>query len=197
MGRFASWRSGHFIGAHDRFSDIPILMFSAYDRGTQHQVEGLNLGADDYLVKPVDFDLLRARIAALLRRSSILDEQENRRYSMDSHLLIDLRYKHVVVHGTKVALSGLEHQLLRLLIVNTDQVIPTLEIGERLWPDKDEAYQMHAVYVYVNRLRRIIEPSPKSPRYIITEYGFGYSVNHRIGCKGTEMVGGDKDLSTN
>ncbi len=157
-----------------RFSDVPILKFSAYNKETEHQVEGLNLGADDYLVKPVELDLLKAHIIALLRRASKSAELGKHPFYIDSHLLIDFRDQNIFVGGQRVSLSPLEYQLLLLLVTNIGQAVPTLEIGEHLWPQKDEAYQVHVVHIYVNRLRQIIEPTPKCPCYITTEYGFGY-----------------------
>ena len=155
-------------------SDVPIMMISAYARDNDDIIRGLNSGADDYLPKPLDYDLLKARVDALLRRSTKLEWRDDHPAYVDTHLVIDLNREQVRVGGQPTKLSPLEFRLLVLLVRNISQAVPSLEIVERLWPTAPPDEYIGYVHTYVKRLRDIIEPNPKKPVYIITEHGLGY-----------------------
>lgn len=156
------------------FSDVPIVMVSAYDRSNEDIIRGLNVGADDYLPKPIDFDLLKARVTSLLRRSTRTTWRESRPAYIDPFLIVDLYRQQVQIEGQPVSLSPLEYRLLALLVRNANQTVPSLEIVETLWPRADPDEYTGYVHTYVKRLRKIIEPDQQNPRYIITDHGLGY-----------------------
>lgn len=156
------------------FSDVPILMISAVAHHEEDVIHGLNIGADDYLTKPLRLDILRARINALLRRSSIQSHRQRRQTYVDAHLTVNLDREEVYVRGERVQLSSLEYRLLALLVMSAGYPVPTIEVIEELWSETTYEDYVRYVRIYVGRLREIIEPDPRSPRYIVTEYGFGY-----------------------
>lgn len=156
------------------FSDVPVMMITAAAREDDDVVHGLDLGADDYLVKPFPLKVLRARVQALLRRSAWQETDWTRSTYVDHHLMIDLRREVVTVGGARVAMSSLEYRLLRLLVANVNQAVPTLEIIESLWANEADESYMSYVRIYISRLREIIEPDSRQPQYIVTEHGFGY-----------------------
>lgn len=156
------------------FSDIPILMFTAYAREPECEIKGLDCGADDYLVKPIDYDVVKARIEAVLRRY-VASNPHKRHLYLDPRLIIDLDFEEIFVEGKRTPLSHLEYHLLELLVRNLGQVITTLEIIEELWGENDsEKDYPDRVHTYIRRLRKKIESDPSAPYYLVTEYGFGY-----------------------
>lgn len=157
------------------FSDVPILLISAFARTADDMAHGMDCGADGYLAKPINSNLLKATIRALLRRNVQADGYLEHVAYVDAHLTVDLHNRHVYVQGNLVRLSLLEYQLLELLVRNINQTVPTLEIVEELWPTLDIEKAIGYVRTYVKRLREAIEPDPSHPQYLITERGFGYS----------------------
>ena len=162
------------------FSDVPIMMISALADQEEDVIHGLDVGADDYLSKPLRLGVLRARINALLRRSALPPRRQRRRSYVDAHLMINLDREEVYVCGERVQPSALEYRLLSALVESAGYAVPTAELVEELW--SETMYEDYARYVriYVGRLREIIEPDPRNPRYIVTEYGFGYRFVPRL-----------------
>ncbi len=165
------WESCRLIRT---FSDVPILMISAFARTADDMVRGLECGADDYLPKPLDFNLLRAKVRALLRRSTQTEWRGEHPAYVDPHLTVDLHRQQLYVQGNPVHLSPLEWQLLELLVLNINQTVPTLELAQELWPGLADESAMGYVRTYVKRLRSVIEPNPQDPSYIQCDYGLGY-----------------------
>lgn len=156
-----------------RVSDLPILMVSGCATGPANMAYGLECGADAYLEKPVALDLLKAYVLALLRRQ--MDSRGfDREVYIDSHVTVNFRNRQVRIMGQPVSLAPTEFQLLELLALNPDQIVPTLEIAETLWPGVNENSAVGYVYTYIKRLRKSIEPDPQNPTYILNEYGLGY-----------------------
>lgn len=157
------------------FSDVPVVIISAVAREEDDMIRGLNLGADDYLTKPLRPNMLKARLQAVLRRSTSPRWRDERRAYVDAHLTVDLYRHQVYVEGQRVPLSALEYRLLEILVSHAGHSVPTLEIVERLWSDAVDDDYARYVRIYVKRLREVIEPDPAAPVYIVTEHGFGYS----------------------
>lgn len=155
------------------FSDVPILMISAFAIQVGEMVQGLNCGADDYLAKPLDFDLLIAKVAALLRRSGMVNWQQGHPVYVDPYLMVDLRHQRVCVQGQVVSMSPLEYRLLGLLLYNINRTVPAIDIMEHLWPGR-AGESTDSLRTHIKRLREIIELEPNNPRYILTEHGIGY-----------------------
>jgi len=151
-------------------STIPILMLTARD-AVDARIEGLDCGADDYLVKPFDFGELLARLRALIRRGrqSILPER-----LIVGGLIIETRSRRVKVRGRDVALTAKEYALLEYLVRRMGDVVTRGEIAEHVW---DEHYDplSNVVDVYVQRLRRKLD-QPGLESVITTRRGEGYQI---------------------
>ncbi len=154
-------------------SDVPILMVTA--RGeVRDRVRGLDCGADDYLVKPVAAEELRARVRALLRRRRPSAEQEKQTLSFDDgRLVVDLTAREVSVQGRHVKLRPLEYRLLTYMARNAGLLLSHDQILEAVWgPEYEDA--LDSLKLYIFRLRQKIEERHDQPRCITTERGLGY-----------------------
>ena len=149
-------------------STIPILMLTARDSDLDIVV-GLDAGADDYVIKPVEPRVLDARIRALLRRAD--------RRADDAEEWGDLRVSRdtliVTQAGRTVELSPTELRLLLVLTSSPGRVFSRLQLLERVW-EQDYLGDSRLVDATVQRLRAKVETDPTAPRYIQTVRGFGY-----------------------
>ena len=155
------------------FSDVLVIMLTAVGRGVDI-VRALDLGADDYLVKPCNVDELQARIRATLRRARSPSEEKEPILSFDSEqLVINTASRQVMVRGQEVRLSPTEYKVLLFLARNAGRVLSAGQILHHLW---GMSYDSSAgnVKVYIWSLRHKIEQDPKRPRYILTQRGAGY-----------------------
>jgi two-component system copper resistance phosphate regulon response regulator CusR len=149
---------------------VPILMLTARD-AVESRIEGLDCGADDYLVKPYDFGELLARLRALLRRGArpVLPER-----LAVGPLVVETRSRRVRVDGREIALSAKEYALLEFLTRHAGAVVSRGEIAEHVW---DEHYDpvSNVVDVYIQRLRRKLDV-PGRASLIRTRRGEGYQL---------------------
>ncbi|MFY9584834.1 MAG: response regulator transcription factor [Candidatus Acidiferrales bacterium] len=150
-------------------SDVPIIMLTV--RNTERdKVLALDAGADDYVVKPFGVEELLARIRAALRRTA-LTESEPAFVSKD--LTIDFDKRVVTVKGQPVRLTPKEFDLLRLLVANKGKALAHRRLLQAVWgPDYGD--ETEYLRVFINQLRKKIEPDPRRPRYIRTEPWVGY-----------------------
>lgn len=165
-------------------SDLPILMLTAR-QSTSDRVEGLDAGADDYLIKPFALDELLARIRALLRRSvrpqgatggGLADERLE-----FADLTLDTATREVTRGGEQIELSRTEFTLLELLMSNPRRVLSSDEIYREVW-GYDAALASNSLQVYVGYLRRKTEANGE-PRLIHTMRGVGYVLRESSGAK--------------
>ena len=157
----------HLRRAGDR---IPILMLTARD-AIADRVEGLDAGADDYLVKPFDVDELKARVRALLRRTGDGSDPDALAFE---ELRLDSARHGVSVDDDFVELTRTEYQLLELLMLNPRRVLPHSVIYDRVW-GYDFGPASNALRVYVGYLRRKLEDAGARP-LIHTVRGVGYAL---------------------
>ena len=148
-------------------SDVPILMLTAKD-SIADRVEGLDAGADDYLVKPFAFDELLARVRALLRRARP-PQAESLRFA---DLELDTGTRQARRGGETIELTAKEYELLELFMRNPRYVLTRDVIFDRIW-DYDFGGESNIIEVYVRYLRRKIE-ADGLPRLIQTVRGVGY-----------------------
>jgi two-component system response regulator MprA len=149
---------------------VPILMLTARD-AIEDRIDGLDAGADDYLVKPFDVGELKARLRALLRRT--VGEGDPDALSF-AELRLDTARHGVEVNGAFVELTRTEYQLLELLMLNPRRVLPHSLIYDRVW-GYDFGPTSNALRVYIGYLRRKIEEAGARP-LIHTVRGVGYSL---------------------
>ncbi len=149
---------------------VPVLMLTARD-AVADRIDGLDAGADDYVVKPFDLGELKARLRALLRRAGEDDESEGLEFA---ELKLDT-VRHGVVVGEEFAeLTRTEYQLLELLMRNPRRVLPHSLIYERVW-EYDFGPASNALRVYVGYLRRKLDQAGARP-LIHTVRGVGYAL---------------------
>lgn len=156
-------------------SDVPIIMLTALD-SEENVVEGLNLGADDYIVKPVTADELAARVRAVLRRvsraSSGTSSKRDPIFTQDS-LVIDFDKYEVTVDGKRVDLSPTEFRLLSVLVRYKGRVLPHEFLLTEVW-GPEYAGEIDYLRLYISYLRRKLEKDPNKPGLIYNEWGVGY-----------------------
>jgi DNA-binding response OmpR family regulator len=155
-------------------SAVPILMVTARD-AVEARIEGLDCGADDYLVKPFDFGELLARLRALIRRGRqpLLPERLT-----VGPLVLETRGRRVRMRNRAVLLTAKEYALLEYLARRAGDVVSRGDIAEHVW---DEHYDplSNVVDVYVQRLRRKLD-APGSPSMIRTRRGEGYELSAEV-----------------
>jgi DNA-binding response OmpR family regulator len=151
---------------------VPILMLTARD-AVADRVEGLDAGADDYLVKPFQFDELLARLRALLRRGGATVSTTLRVGGLE----LDTRARRARIAGELLELTTKEYALLEYFARNAGRVLGREEIAEHVWDDAFDPFS-NLIEVYVNRLRRNIEKISDA-RYIHTVRGAGYILEER------------------
>jgi two-component system response regulator MprA len=154
----------------ERRDRTPVLMLTARD-AVSDRVNGLDAGADDYLVKPFALDELNARIRALLRRAADGDAGGDGRLAY-ADLVLDLQTFRAARGGRALELTRTEHRLLELFLRNPDQVLPRDVIYERVW-GFDISLTSNSLDVYVGYLRRKTEEGGE-PRVIQTVRGVGF-----------------------
>ncbi|WP_438347257.1 response regulator transcription factor [Paenibacillus sp. FA6] len=151
-------------------SKVPILMLTAKDE-IEHRVKGLDLGADDYLVKPFALEELLARVRALLRRKPGLNEQGEPKLSYED-IILDMDAREVLRAGVRLELTAKEFELLNLFMQNPKRVLSRDLIMEKIW-GYDYSGESNVLEVYIAMLRQKVEEHG-GKRVIQTIRGAGY-----------------------
>jgi DNA-binding response OmpR family regulator len=155
-----------------RISDVPVIMLTA--RGEEiDQVRGLELGADDYVVKPLTHLVLLARIKAVLRRTQMPQPINALPDLVAGDLAINFQNHELTLRGQPVKLTPVEYKLLYHLVRNAGRVMPHQALLDRVWGSDADATPDH-LKVFISRLRTKIEPDPAGHHFIETERGLGY-----------------------
>ncbi len=152
------------------WSGLPIIVLSIRSDNTDI-VGALDLGADDYLVKPFDSEILLARIRANLRKR--VKEEGADPVMQVGDIAMDLLRHEVKIKEQVVSLSPKEYKLLRYFMMNAGKMIMHSQLLTELWGKAHED-NIQYLRIYIGQLRQKIEPDPTKPSYIITEPGIGY-----------------------
>lgn len=158
----------------------PIIMLTARTQEVD-RVRGLDLGADDYVLKPFSLAELVARIRAVLRRSEkeSAEDGAQRRTAQCGKLEVDLKKHQVLKAGRPVELTHKEFQLLELLLQRPGEVISRDEFLDHIWGE--EVYVTHrTVDTHMASLRKKIEDDPNRPQYILSVRSVGYKLNEKL-----------------
>lgn len=149
--------------------DIPVIFLTARDM-MNDEINGFEVGADDYITKPFSNIILRKRVQAVLKRftSSIQDDKY-----VDDYLYIDFNNYICKKQNQPLSLTPTEFKLLKLLIINSGNVVTRQMILEKLWDNRGNFVDEHALTVNVNRVRSKLES--QKHKYIKTIYGLGYT----------------------
>ena len=152
------------------WSQVPIVICSVRN-SDEEIVRALAAGADDYITKPFNPDVLLARILANLRRAATQEAGEPE--LLNGHIRMDLVRHEVYLNGSKAVFTPKEYELLRYFLVHRGKMLTHKQILKDVWGSA-HVDDMQYLRVYVRQLREKIEPDPTSPRFIITEPGIGY-----------------------
>lgn len=156
-------------------NNLPIIILSAKSED-KDKIFGLRVGADDYVTKPFNPMELLARVESQLRRSTVLNQKtENGELYQKGGLVVNNATRSVTVDGKEVKLTGIEYQILYLLMKNRGKIFTSDEIYEIIW--NENAYgSSNVVAVHVRHIREKIEINPKKPQYIQVVWGVGYRI---------------------
>jgi DNA-binding response OmpR family regulator len=166
------------LDALRRFKDqagLPVIFLTARRRNLD-EVVGLELGADDYITKPFDMDVLLAHIKAVLRRSSETEKAASPGPIQVGDLAVDPGAHTVTVAGRRIDLSPREFDLLHALAQEPNHVLSVDDLLARVW-GAEFVGQPQVVYVHIRWLREKIEADPEHPRRILTVRGIGYKLS--------------------
>lgn len=149
---------------------VPILIMSAIVE-KEDKIKGFELGADDYIEKPVDIDILRAKIRATMART--YEMKESNQILTVGDLTVDLEARRVTCEGTEIELSVKEYELLLLFMKNAGKTLDKDYLFNEIW-GADSFSENQTLTVHIKRIRNKIEKDPKQPTHILTVWGVGY-----------------------
>lgn len=155
-----------------QFSSVPIIMLTAKGE-EQDRVKGLNVGADDYVVKPFSATELIARVRAVLRRAQTAEAVTQNRYFTHGNLKIDFARAEVWKDDKPVFLSATEYRLLIQFAHNMGRVLSPEELLTAVWGTQYKE-DKEILWVSIARLRQKLEDNPHNPVHIVTRSGLGY-----------------------
>jgi len=150
--------------------NIPILILSAKS-GKEDKIRGLAYGADDYIEKPFDVDVLIAKIRAILRRN--YDMTRKGKLLADGNLSLDVEANRVFLDRHDVSMTNKEFELLTIFLQNKGKVLRKEWLFDTVW-GMDSFSEPSTLTVHINKLRDKIEENPKNPQRITTVWGIGY-----------------------
>ncbi len=173
MPKMDGWQACSRI--RDISTTIPIIMLTGKRKTEDDVVQGLDYGADDYLIKPVGNKELVARVRAVFRRAELPSSSEKGKDITfgDGFLTVDVPERKIMVNGERVKLTPIEFRLLALLLENAGRILTHQQLLEKVW-GWEYIDDLDYVRIYISHLRRKVEPDPTLPRYIVTEPGVGY-----------------------
>ena len=176
--------------------NIPVIMLSAKSEDID-KINGLNVGADDYVTKPFNPVELIARVNALIRRytkfggennvndSDTASSQKEENIIQNGELIINDDLKQVIVDGKEVKLTPTEYNILKFLTKNKGKVFSIEEIYTNVWDGEYYAAE-NVIAVHIRHIREKIEINPKEPKYLKVIWGVGYKIEPmRTGPNGT------------
>ena len=152
-------------------STVPVIFLTVEDDELA-KVRGLELGADDYIVKPFGHLELLARIRSVLRRAAGEAQPTEHPY-VNGDLHIDFAHRRVTLRGEPVPVTNTEYHLLEVLAQNAGHIVENDVLLQRVW-GYERGDEAESLKVFIYRLRQKIEPDPAHPRYLLTERGVGY-----------------------
>ena len=154
------------------FSNVPIIILTAKGE-EQDRVRGLDLGADDYLVKPFSATELLARVRAVLRRAQVPTDPGQARFFTHENLRIDFARAEVWRGNQDISLSATEYRLLLHFAHNLGKILTSEDLLTSVWGTEYKS-DKEILWVSIARLRQKLEDDPHNPRHIVTRSGLGY-----------------------
>ena len=153
---------------------MPVIFLTAKSQEID-MINGLTLGADDYISKPFSSLELIARVKAQLRRYTILNLNSDEKIIRVGDLILNTEMHEVTVKGNEVRLTPTEYKILEVMCKNRNKVFTVEELYEFIWKEKYSVSDT-SIMVHITKLRRKIEKDSKNPEYIKTVWGIGYKI---------------------
>lgn len=148
------------------YGNMPIIIVSAKD-GKEDKLNGLLLGADDYIEKPYDIDILLAKVKGIFARRYSSDEM------IEGNIRLDKTGRHLYVNEQEVSVTVKEFDLLLYLMENKGKVMKKEELFYKVWGFESDS-ELQTLTVHIKWLREKLEKDPKNPEHILTVWGVGY-----------------------
>lgn len=148
------------------YGNMPIIIVSAKD-GKEDKLNGLLLGADDYIEKPYDIDILLAKVKGIFARRYSSDEM------IEGNIKLDKTGRHLYVKEQEVSVTVKEFDLLLYLMENKGKVMKKEELFYKVWGFESDS-ELQTLTVHIKWLREKLEKDPKNPEHILTVWGVGY-----------------------
>ncbi len=166
--------TGYEVCSHIReSSDVPIIMLTAKG-DDEDKIQGLDCGADDYITKPFNILEVKARIKAIMRRTSARDDRNRAGGTIKcGDLCMNTDNRRVNIGSREIRLTSKEFDILKLLLCNPGKIYSREDLLHAIWGSGTPA-DARTVDVHVRRLREKIEEDPGEPRYVFTKWGSGY-----------------------
>ena len=149
---------------------LPVLFLTARDEETD-MIDAFDAGCEDYVVKPFSMDVLKRRIAVILRRNP-----DSKNVFVYEDLVIDFKKKSVLCKDCPIKLTKKEYQLLEYMAKNAGQVLTKEMLLEKLWDEQGKFVEENTLFVLIKRLRNKIEADVSEPVYIKNVFGMGYLI---------------------
>ena len=160
------------------FSDVPIVMLTAKG-DDMDKILGLEYGADDYITKPFNILEVKARIKAIMRRTSPERAPQVQSSVIEkADIKLDCDSRRLFINDNEINLTAREFELLEILIKNENKVYSRESLLKIVWGE-DYPGDVRTVDVHVRRLREKIEANPSEPKYVHTKWGVGYYYNQK------------------
>ena len=156
-----------------KFSQVPVIMLTA-KADERDELQGFDLGVDEYITKPFSPKILVARVAAILRRTTDAASDEK---LVAGGIEMDLSAHVVTIDGKPVELSFKEFELLQYLIANRGTAVSARKLYEDVWHEKFQPSSANTVMVHILKLRKKLEDDPANPTLIRTVWGKGYQID--------------------
>ena len=155
------------------FSNVPVVMLTAKG-DDMDKILGLEYGADDYITKPFNILEVKARIKAIMRRTTRKEEEKETAKVIESKdMKLDCDGRRVYISGREINLTAKEFEVLELLMLNPNKVYSRENLLKIVW-GSDYPGDVRTVDVHIRRLREKIEVNPSEPKYVHTKWGVGY-----------------------
>lgn len=159
--------------------DIPVIFLSAKSEDID-KITGLNIGGDDYVIKPFEPMELIARVNSHLRRYEQILNLKHQQVKTDDAIItvgdlkLDTNTKEVIVHDERKHLTLKEYKILKLLMSQPGRIFSSEQIYENVWGE--DAVNTETIMVHIRKLRKKIEADPKNPAYLKVVWGIGYKI---------------------
>ena len=163
------------LSALREHSNVPVILLTAKSED-EDKIQGLEMGADDYVTKPFNAQEVLARVKALLRRYMRMSVRETNATTLSlGGIEIDDETKTVTLDGEEVTITPKEYDILKFFLENPGKVFSSREIYRRVWQDKPMGAE-GTVAVHIRHLREKLEIDPANPRYLKVVWGKGYKI---------------------